>query len=108
MPPTVRLSHQSLRILRVFLDALSENVRAELAGADIMRTAGVSSGTLYPILLRFEKAGLLESRWEDEEPADLGRPRRRFSRMTQAGVKVAHEALSELSFPFADPAFKRA
>jgi len=108
MPPTVRLSHQSLRILRVFLDALSDNVRAELAGADIMRAAGVSSGTLYPILLRFEKAGLLESRWEDEEPADLGRPRRRFYRMTQAGAKVAHDALSELSARFANPAFKRA
>jgi len=108
MLPPVRLSHQSLRILRVFLDALSDNVRAELAGADIMRAAGVSSGTLYPILLRFEKAGLLESRWEDEEPADLGRPRRRFYRLTQAGAKVAHDALGELSTPFVKPAFRRA
>jgi len=108
MPSSVRLSQQSLRILRVFLEALDENVRAELAGADIMRSANVSSGTLYPILLRFEKAGLLESRWEDEEPEELGRPRRRFYRMTQAGAKVAHEALAELSAPFAKPAFKRA
>ena len=55
-PPTVRLSHQGLRVLRAFLAAFNEDVRAELAGADLMRVARVSSGTLYPILLRFEKA----------------------------------------------------
>ena len=108
MPPKVRLSHQSLRVLRAFLDAFNEDVRAELAGAELMRVARVSSGTLYPILLRFEKAGLLESRWEEETPESLGRPRRRFYRMTQAGAQVAHEALGELSAPITDAAFKRA
>jgi PadR family transcriptional regulator PadR len=108
MPPDVRLSHQSLRVLRAFLDAFNDDVRAELAGADLMRVARVSSGTLYPILLRFEKAGLLESRWEAESPESLGRPRRRFYRMTQAGAQVAHEALGELSLPVDEAAFKRA
>ena len=93
----IRLSHQGLRVLRIFLDALSEDVRAELAGADLMSATGLSSGTLYPILLRFEKAGLLESRWESERPEALGRPRRRFYRMTQAGAQVAHDALADLS-----------
>jgi DNA-binding PadR family transcriptional regulator len=73
-----------------------------------MRVARVSSGTLYPILLRFEKAGLLQSRWEEEMPELLGRPRRRFYRMTQAGAQVAHEALGELSPPITNAAFKRA
>ena len=54
--PDRRLSQQGLRVLRAFLDAFNEDVRAELAGADIMRVARLSSGTLYPILLRFEKA----------------------------------------------------
>jgi DNA-binding PadR family transcriptional regulator len=97
MPDNVRLSLQSLRVLRTFLDALSEDLSAELAGADLMSAARVSSGTLYPILLRFERAGLLESRWEKERPEKLGRPRRRFYRMTKAGVQVAHEALGDLS-----------
>ena len=97
MTDNIRLSHQSLRVLRVFLDALSEDVRAELAGADLMSTARLSSGTLYPILLRFERLGLLESRWETERPEELGRPRRRFYRMTQAGAQVAHDALDDLS-----------
>jgi DNA-binding PadR family transcriptional regulator len=108
MPPAVRLSHQSLRVLRAFIDAFSEDVRAELAGSDLMRVARVSSGTLYPILLRFEKAGLLESRWEEETPESLGRPRRRFYRMTQAGAQVARDALGQLSAPLTDAAFKRA
>ena len=103
-----RLSHQSLRVLRAFLDAFNEDVRAEMAGAELMRLARVSSGTLYPILLRFEKAGLLESRWEEETPESLGRPRRRFYRMTQAGAQVAHDALGELSPSITDAAFKRA
>ena len=108
MPPNIRLSHQGLRILRAFLDALNEDVRAEMAGAELMRLARVSSGTLYPILLRFEKLGLLESRWEEETPESLGRPRRRFYRMTRAGAQVAHEALAELSPSITDAAFKRA
>jgi hypothetical protein len=108
MPSKVRLSHQGLRILRAFLDAFSEDVRAELAGAELMRLARVSSGTLYPILLRFEKAGLLESRWEEEPPESLGRPRRRFYRMTHAGTQIAHEALGELSPSITAAAFKRA
>jgi|KBSMisStaDraftv2_1062788.scaffolds.fasta_scaffold3753658_1 DNA-binding PadR family transcriptional regulator len=97
MTDNIRLSHQGLKVLRVFLDALGEDVRAELAGADIMAAAGLSSGTLYPILLRFEKAGLLESRWEKERPEKLGRPRRRFYRMTQAGAQVAHESFDALT-----------
>ena len=99
MPEGLRLSHQSLRVLKAFLDAFSDDVRSELAGADLMKAARLSSGTLYPILLRFEKAGVLTSRWEDDRPEDLGRPRRRFYRITPAGARVAQEALGELSSP---------
>ncbi len=97
MPAPMRLSHQALRVLRIFLDAFSDNVRTELTGADLMRTAGTSSGTLYPILLRMEKAGMLISRWEDDRPEDLGRPRRRYYKLSAAGARLAQEALNELS-----------
>jgi DNA-binding PadR family transcriptional regulator len=102
MPETLRLSQQGLRVLKAFLDAFSDDVRAELAGADIMKAARLSSGTLYPILLRFEKAGMLVSRWEEQRPEELGRPRRRFYQITPAGVRVAREALGELSSPLGD------
>ena len=108
MPQQVRLTHQSLRVLRAFLDALGRDVRAELAGADIMRATKLSSGTLYPILLRFEKAGLLESRWESDAPEVLRRPRRRFYRMTAAGMKFAHEALGALSGSLVNPSLNEA
>lgn len=43
-------------------------------------------GTLYKALSRMEKAGLLESNWEDpQKAADDGRPRRRLYRITGAG-----------------------
>lgn len=43
-------------------------------------------GTLYKALARMEKAGLLESRWEDAAvAAEEQRPRRRFYRVTAQG-----------------------
>ena len=43
-------------------------------------------GTLYKALARMEKAGLLESRWEDADTAaEEQRPRRRFYRVTARG-----------------------
>jgi len=99
MPPHGRLSHPALKVLRVFLTAFSDNVRSEIAGADIMKSAGISSGTLYPILLRLERAGVLASRWEKDTPQDLGRPRRRLYRITSAGAAIAHEALDDLASP---------
>lgn len=43
-------------------------------------------GTLYKALERLEKAGFLESFWEDPQiAADEGRPRRRFYKVTVVG-----------------------
>lgn len=108
MPAPFRLSHQSLRVLRLFLDAFTENVRSELTGTDLMNGAGISSGTLYPILLRMERAGLVASRWEDERPEDLGRPRRRYYHLEPAGAKLAQEALGQLATPVTNPLTHRA
>ena len=58
-------------------------------------------GTLYKALGRLEKAGLLESEWEDAGTAEKqGRPRRRLYTLTGAGqlalashrAEVAHDA----------------
>lgn len=50
-------------------------------------------GTLYRSLARLERAGLLESRWEDPQvAADEGRPLRRLYRVTADGeAKLAKE-----------------
>ena len=89
---TPRLTHQSLRILQIFLESPSD----KLSGAEIRRRTAIFSGTLYPILVRFEEAGLLQSEWEEGDPKQLGRPRRRLYQITGHGVSVANEAFREL------------
>lgn len=88
---TPRLTHQSLRVLRMF--AVDP---AFLCGADILNTTNLASGTLYPILLRFENAGLLKSKWEPEKPTDLRRPRRRLYWITAKGRALAGKVFDEL------------
>ena len=88
----VRLSQQGLRILSALLGRPTER----LSGADLIRETKLLSGTLYPILLRFEQAGLLESEWEIGDPRELGRPRRRLYRVTPSGHAVAKEAQQPL------------
>lgn len=68
-----------------------ENMGTEISGADIQHTTGLSSGTLYPILLRLEQAGWLSSRWEQVNPAEVGRPRRRFYLITPTGLAKSSE-----------------
>lgn len=61
-------------------------------------------GTLYKALERMEKAGLLESDWEDPAvAAEQGRPRRRLYRVTAAGeaalTNAGREAVVTLGAP---------
>ena len=53
-------------------------------------------GTLYKALERLERAGHLESRWEDPHAAaEDGRPRRRFYRVTLVGEGAFAEATAD-------------
>jgi PadR family transcriptional regulator PadR len=89
----VRLSFQTLKVLDAFL----EDPTAELAGADVQKRGHLSSGTLYPILLRLESAGWLVSRWEKVDPASVGRPRRRLYRMTPTGLRQTSEVFASFN-----------
>ena len=84
-----------LRILRVFLD----KPRDGLAGSDIWKETKILSGTLYPILMRLEKARWLESWWEEIDPGEAGRPRKRLYRLTGLGYNSARDALRDLGVP---------
>ena len=90
---TPRLSYQGLLVLRAFLD----RHREELCGADLLKLTNLSSGTLYPILLRFEKYRMLESEWEDVDPQEAGRPRRRLYKVTSHGAQLARQILDNVS-----------
>jgi PadR family transcriptional regulator, regulatory protein PadR len=80
-----RMTNQTLRVLAVFLG----DVTQERHGFSLVDRTGIKSGTLYPILIRLEKAGWLECRLEDVDPAVAGRPARRMYSLTGQGAVAA-------------------
>nr|WP_119037269.1 helix-turn-helix transcriptional regulator [Hephaestia caeni] len=75
--------------MRLLLEALSARRREWRHGYDLMKETGLSSGTLYPLLMRMTDQGLVEAEWR--EPAQPGRPARHAYRLTAAGFALALE-----------------
>jgi PadR family transcriptional regulator len=92
MAENIRLTHATLKVLSAIMAA----GRSEMSGSQVAVETGLASGSLYPILLRLERVGLLRSRWEKIDPSKEGRPRRRLYQMTAAGAAQTRGALSEL------------
>jgi DNA-binding PadR family transcriptional regulator len=86
----MRMTIPTQLVLRVLLD----DSAAERYGYEIGEAAGLPSGTVHPILARLEGAGWLESRWEEVDAAEVGRPPRRYYRLTADGVTAARESLA--------------
>ncbi len=85
-----RMTTPVLKVVAAFLaDPTSERY-----GLDLMRDTGLPSGTLYPILVRLERAGWVESRWEAVDPVAQGRPTRRYYRLTADGTAAARHELA--------------
>jgi PadR family transcriptional regulator, regulatory protein PadR len=89
--PGPRMTIPTQIVLRTLL---AEPTR-EMYGLQICEQAGLPSGTIHPILARFEGLGWLESRWEDASPQEEGRPRRRYYRLTDDGTERARIALAQ-------------
>jgi PadR family transcriptional regulator PadR len=83
--PRASYSHQTLTLFA----SLSPGTWRH--GYELAKETGLKSGTLYPILIRLAERGLVEARWEEEQPA--GRPRRHLYRLTADGARVARDAL---------------
>lgn len=67
-------------------------------GFEIISVAELPSGSVYPLLRRFEGSGLVESRWEDEASAHAeGRPARRYYQATEAGREALSAALERIA-----------
>jgi DNA-binding PadR family transcriptional regulator len=64
-------------------------------GLEMAAASGLKSGTIYPLLARLERAGWLTSRWEDVDPVEAGRPRRRLYELTNAGYDAVRTAYLE-------------
>jgi DNA-binding PadR family transcriptional regulator len=80
-------------VLKV-VSALLAGGAAERYGMQLMRETGLASGTLYPILVRLERAGWVVAQWEDVDPAAAGRPSRRYYRLTPDGIEVARREVA--------------
>ena len=98
---------------QLVLRAMLAEPTREMYGLQIGQAAELPSGTIHPILARLEGCGWLESRWEDIKPAEEGRPRRRYYRLSPYGAERAPAALEKAHIsapaasPVAEPATKR-
>jgi DNA-binding PadR family transcriptional regulator len=75
--------------MRLLLEALATQRQRWRHGYELMKETGLSSGTLYPLLMRMTDRGLVEAEWR--EPAQPGRPARHAYRLTGAGYALAVE-----------------
>jgi Predicted transcriptional regulators len=82
----LRISPQTLDLLHALLDRTSEWRH----GYALSQSTGISSGTLYPILMRLEKLRWLETKWEEPKG---GRPPRHLYRLTSQARAWAREEL---------------
>jgi PadR family transcriptional regulator, regulatory protein PadR len=81
--------------VQLVLRAMLAEPTHEMYGLQLCQAAGLPSGTIHPILARFEGMGWLESRWEDVDPQEEGRPRRRYYKLTEDGAERARIALAQ-------------
>ncbi|HEY3009773.1 MAG TPA: PadR family transcriptional regulator [Micromonosporaceae bacterium] len=92
MGGSVRITTPVLKVV----SAMLADPAAERYGLDLMQDTGLASGTLYPILVRLERAGWVESHWEDIDPVAEGRPSRRYYRLTRDGAARARHEIALL------------
>src|SRR5918998_3985468 len=94
--PALRMTLQTQLVLRALLEEPSK----ERYGLELCDLVGLPSGTIYPILARLERAGWVDSTWEDPAAHEAaGRPRRRFYWLTTDGADQARAALARAYQP---------
>lgn len=86
----MRITPQTAAVLKVLLTAHDGRY-----GLEIARAVHLPTGTIYPILVRLERARWIAGAWEDPEQAaqEGRRRRRRFYQLTELGRCAAAEAV---------------
>ena len=79
------------RVLGAFL----ADPAAPRYGYDLMKAAGLPSGTLYPMLARLEGQKLVVSAWET--PQEDGERPRKYYKLTGEGIRIARLELAQAS-----------
>ena len=88
MTSLFRSSKQTAKVLA----AMTREPSGWHYGYALARETRLQSGTLYPILMRLEERGWLETQWETPPPG--GRPPRHMYRLTASGRAGAVTALA--------------
>ena len=86
-----RITLQTVQIL----SAMLEDPYEQWYGLQLAKASGLKAGTIYPALARLESAGWLSSYWEEVDPSEAGRPRRRLYRLTGEGADSARRVVDE-------------
>jgi PadR family transcriptional regulator PadR len=84
---------------QLVLSVLLDDPDVERYGAELSELAGLATGTIHPILARLEKVGWVRSRWEEIDPREQGRPRRRYYRIDPNSVATVNAALTRVRTP---------
>lgn len=91
MPSKLRHTENVVAIFNTMLERPSKG----WYGLELAKHAGIGSATIYAALTRLERAGLLEAMWENIDPSELGRPRRRLYKLTGEGARVGRKVVAE-------------
>lgn len=91
MTTTVRM------VLEALLQVWDDDPTAALYGLEITERTTLLPGTTYPILQRLLDHGWLTDQWENVDPHEAARPRRRYYRLTGEGASAARKALHDAS-----------
>lgn len=87
---------------RDVLAVLLQRPREWLHGYELAKLASLSSGTLYPLLIRLHERGCLEARWVESDMR--GRPARHIYRLSSEGLAFARRLELEAQAPGFRPA----
>ena len=79
---------------QIVLGAFLADPQCPMYGVELHEATGLPTGTIYPILSRFNDLGWLSSTWEDVEPRQRGRPQRHYHQLTEYGTEQARKALA--------------
>jgi PadR family transcriptional regulator PadR len=87
-----RVTAPTLDVLEVLLEAHYEG--RDVHGWEIKKAINRSGPTVYGVIDRLEDAHLVQGYWESQSPSAIG-PRRRYYRLTGAGVESARTLLAD-------------
>ena len=91
--PAMNLTYPTTLVLHALANGLRH-------GFDVIDATGLASGTVYPILRRLEREGLVSASWEDAAIAQAEqRPPRRYYELAPAGLAVLTTAAARYRVP---------